>query len=365
LNGIFHGLKSIKNSKMNGIKNDEIFIKRCLQLAAKGRGKVAPNPMVGSVIVFNNEIIGEGYHRIYGGPHAEVNAINSVSNKSLLSNSTIYVSLEPCSHYGKTPPCSQLIIDSKIPKVVIGMQDPFSKVNGAGIKKLRDAGCDVRVGVLEEECVNLNNEFIVFHTQKRPYIILKWAETLDGFIDKERKPGAILEPNWITNEVCRALVHKWRTEIKAIMVGTNTAKMDNPQLNVRSWSGTAPIRIFIDRKLSLSKELNLYDNTIQTLVLNEKRNDVEGNTEYIKMIFKDDFIKDLMKVLYERNISSLFVEGGQELLNTFISNNYWDEARVFMGNKLFKKGVSAPKLSGEIISKEKLRDNYLSVIKRF
>lgn len=340
---------------------DELFMQRCIQLALKGKSGAAPNPMVGSIIVHNDKIIGEGYHQKCGEAHAEVNAIKSVANKELLQESTIYVSLEPCAHHGKTPPCADLIINNKIPNVVIGMQDPFAKVDGAGIKKLRNAGCNVEVGVLEQKCREINSEFITFHTRKRPYIILKWAQTLDGFIDKIREPGDIGEPNWITNEVCRSLVHKWRTEVQSIMVGTNTALIDNPKLNVRSWVGKAPTRIVLDRELKLPKTLNLFDNTQATLVLNEKTHFIEKRTEYIKIQYGESFIRNLMELLYNKGVTSLFVEGGQELLAYFINQNYWDEARVFTGNRNFVKGIAAPKINGTLVSKETLRDNFLAV----
>lgn len=335
---------------------------RCLQLALKGKGRVAPNPMVGSVIVHNNVIIGEGYHKKCGDVHAEVNAINSVIDKSLLSESTIYVSLEPCAHFGKTPPCSDLIISHKIPNVIIGMQDPFSKVNGLGIKRMKDSGCNIKVGSLEDKCLELNKEFITFHTKKRPYIILKWAQTLDGLIDKVRNDDDDQKPNWITNEVCRSLVHKWRTEVQAIMVGTNTAKIDNPKLNIRSWSGNSPLRIVIDRNLKLPKNLNLFDQTLPTLVLNELKNGKDNNTEFYKIKFNNTFIKNLMLLLFERNIISLFIEGGKDFLNSFINENYWDEARIFTGNSYFNKGIKAPIVNGKIISTEKLRDNTLTIV---
>lgn len=349
---------------MNDKKMDEKFMQRCLQLAQKGKGKVAPNPMVGAIIVHNGVIIGEGYHEKFGEAHAEVNAINAVVNKDLLAESTIYVSLEPCSHFGKTPPCADLIIRHKIPRVVVGMQDPFAKVNGMGIMRLQEAGCEVEVGVLEAECWELNKEFVVYHSQKRPYVILKWAETLDGLIDKTRLPGAIQQPNWITNEVCRALVHKWRSEVQAIMVGTNTAKVDNPKLDVRSWAGKTPLRIVIDRNLSLSQSLSLFDKSQATLVLNENLNKKDDNIEYFKIGFGDSFIGSLLAELYERGIASLFIEGGQELLNSFINKNYWDEARVFKGNRYFINGIAAPKISGKILSQETLRDNVLTIIAR-
>jgi diaminohydroxyphosphoribosylaminopyrimidine deaminase/5-amino-6-(5-phosphoribosylamino)uracil reductase len=342
---------------------DEFFMNRCLQLAKKGEGYVDPNPLVGSVIVLNNRVIGEGFHARYGEAHAEVNAINSVSDKSLLKSATIYVSLEPCSHHGKTPPCADLIIHHKIPKVVIGMQDPFLKVNGSGISRLQQAGCEVKTGVLEKECYQLNKAFITFHTKKRPYLILKWAQTLDGFIDKTREPGSLNESNWITDEVCRSLVHKWRSEIPAIMVGKNTASLDNPRLDTRFWGGRNPVRIVTDQGLDLPKHLHLFDQSQKTIVLNALKNDKEDNLEYLKIDFGKGFLNSLMELLYQKEINSLLVEGGQQLLQSFINQNYWDEARIFTGNKYFTQGVSAPKITGYNVGLELIGNSQLSIIK--
>ncbi len=342
---------------------DEFYMHRCLQLARKGEGYVDPNPMVGSVIVLNNRIIGEGFHTKYGEAHAEVNAINSVTDKSLLKSATLYVSLEPCSHHGKTPPCADLIIHYKIPKVVIGMQDPFLKVNGSGIKRLQLSGCDVKTGILEKECHQLNKAFITFHTKKRPYIVLKWAQTLDGFIDKIREPGAINESNWITDEVCRSLVHKWRSEIPAIMVGKNTAYLDNPKLDTRFWGGRNPIRIVTDKELVLPKNLLLFDHSQETIVLNAIKNHKEENLEYIKIDFGNEFLNNLMTLLYEREINSLLVEGGQQLLQSFINQNYWDEARIFTGNKNFTQGVAAPRINGHKVGLEFIGNSQISIFR--
>ncbi len=321
------------------------FMKRCIELAKLGAGKVAPNPMVGAVIVHNNVIIGEGYHECFGGAHAEVNAINQVKDKSLLKTATIYVSLEPCAHQGKTPPCADLIVKHEIPNVVIGMQDPFSEVNGAGIKILKNAGSKVTIGILEKQCLELNKEFITYHTKKRPYIILKWAETADGFIDKERKENEPQQPNWITNETCRALVHKWRSETKAILVGTNTALTDNPKLDVRTWSGNSPLRIVLDRQLRLPENLHLFNTKQPTLVINEKKSESNNTLEYIRLDFNDILITNLLHLLYKKGVSSIIIEGGQKVLSSFIEQNYWDEARIFVGNLFFKKGIKAPTIS--------------------
>ncbi len=320
---------------------------RCIELAKIGLGKVAPNPMVGAVITHNNHIIGEGYHEYYGGPHAEVNAINNVKNKALLKDSTIYVSLEPCAHHGKTPPCADLIVKHQIPNVVIGMQDPFAKVNGAGIKRIEEAGSKVTIGILEKECKELNKEFLTYHIEKRPYIILKWAQTSDGFIDKERLKNEAQQPNWITDETCRALVHKWRSETKAILVGTNTALIDNPKLNVRTWCGESPLRIVLDRKLRLPQSLHLFDGKQPTIVINEQKSQVLDKVEYIKLDFNDSLIPKLLKILHTREISSIIIEGGLKALTSFIDQNLWDEARVFIGNKTFKSGIKAPKINKE------------------
>lgn len=346
---------------MQVYNNHQNFMHRCLQLAKKGLGHVAPNPMVGAVIVHNGKIIGEGYHKCFGQPHAEVNAINSVNNKQLLASSTIYVSLEPCSHYGKTPPCADLIIYHKIPNVVIGTIDSFAKVNGEGIKRLRDAGINVTVGVLEQQCRELITEFTVFNTQKRPYIILKWAQTADGFIDKIRLHSQPAKPNWITDNACRSLVHKWRTQVKAIMVGTNTALYDNPKLNVRNWVGPQPVRVVTDKNLRLPPWLNLFDSSQPTIVLNSIKNEQNNNIEYIKINF-DNFFDELFKVLYSRGLSSLFVEGGAQLLNSFINNGFYNEVRVFTSEIKFFDGVKAPQLNMCSAKTQQFGNSFLQIL---
>ncbi len=316
-------------------------MQRCLDLAKLGIGKVAPNPMVGAVIVYNGKIIGEGYHRKYGEAHAEVNAINSVKNRELLKESTIYVNLEPCAHFGKTPPCADLIARMKIPRVVIGCVDTFAKVAGKGIEKLQKANCDVTVGVLEKESQDLNRRFFTFHSKKRPYIILKWAETIDGFIDIERTKGEDAQPYWITNLTSKKLVHKWRTEEDAFMIGTDTAINDNPQLTVREWVGRNPARIVIDRSLRLQHSLNLFNHDAKTIVFNSKKNACVDNIEFVKINFIDS-LSEMLDYLYQSDIQSVVVEGGRILLNSFIENNLWDEAKVFIGYNKFFKGVEAP-----------------------
>lgn len=320
---------------------EEKYITRCIQLAKNGLTRVSPNPMVGAVIVHNGEIIGEGYHARCGCAHAEVNAINSVKDESLLKGSAIYVSLEPCSHYGKTPPCSDLIIQKGIPKVVIGCMDPFSKVAGRGIQKLRDAGVEVKIGILENECKDLIKRFITFNTQHRPYIILKWAESADGFIDTNRTNG---KPVVLSNALTNMLVHKLRSEVDGIMVGTNTALLDNPSLNTRNWYGKNPTRIVIDRELKLPETLHLFDKSIRTVVFTEKGKESHSTTEYIKLDFETDIIPLICNALYERNVQSLLVEGGSFLLQSFINKGIWDEIRIEKTKVLLKDGVKTPEI---------------------
>lgn len=337
---------------------DQQYMLRCLELARKGLGTVAPNPMVGCLVVYQDKIIGEGYHMQYGKAHAEVNAVASVKDQSLLPFSTLYVNLEPCCHFGKTPPCTQLIIQKGIKHVVIGSVDPFAEVAGKGIASLKRHGVEVKVNVLKEQSRQLNKRFFTFHEKKRPFIILKWAQTADGFIDAERHPNSGIRPTWITSQKLRMLVHKWRTEEQAILVGTNTAINDNPQLNVRDWHGNSPLRMVIDRKLELSHELNIFDNSIPTLVFNEKMSKKQSNTEWVILPQGSSYnLASMLHTLYSRGIQSVFVEGGQKLLQSFIDQDLWDEARVFGGPQFFGKGTKAPaikpsNLSQIIIGKE-------------
>jgi diaminohydroxyphosphoribosylaminopyrimidine deaminase / 5-amino-6-(5-phosphoribosylamino)uracil reductase len=324
----------------------ETFMKRCFELALEGLGSVAPNPMVGSVIVYNNQIIGEGYHRKYGQPHAEVNAIESVTDKSLLKQSTLYVNLEPCSHYGKTPPCSDLIIKMGIPRVVISTIDPNPQIMGKGVEKLRNAGIEVVTEILSAEGEKLNKRFFTSLRKLRPYVILKWAQTKDGFIDIIRDPSMPQEPTWITNQFARMLVHKWRAEEQSILVGTNTALFDNPKLNIRNWVGNDPLRIVIDRTLRLPSNLHLFDNSIQTLVFTEKsiKNPDRQNIIYHPIVFDNHLLKNILEELNHRAIQSVFIEGGSKLIQSFISAGLWDEARVFTGDGYFTNGISAPQI---------------------
>jgi len=324
------------------IPEDIKYMQRCIELALNGALYVSPNPMVGCVIVENGKIIGEGFHQKYGDPHAEVNAINTVKNPELLKKSTLYVNLEPCAHHGKTPPCTDLIIQKKIPRVVIGNMDPNKQVAGKGIEKLKKSGCEIYSGIMETECYNLNKIFFTYHLKKRPYIILKWAESADGFIDKIRDKEDPVGPNWITNEKCRQLVHKWRAECQAIMVGANTVKKDNPQLNVRSWPGNDPIRVIIDKNLDIPESSVIYNKKQPTLVFTYNKATKEKNLEFVKIEDKKDIIGSILKEFYKRQIISLFVEGGTKLLQELINKGFWDEARVFKGNINFKKGIEAP-----------------------
>lgn len=316
-------------------------MKRCLELAEKGLSDVAPNPMVGCVIVHNNTIIGEGYHQKYGEAHAEVNAINAVANKSLLQESTLYVNLEPCAHYGKTPPCANLIVEHRIPKVMIGCIDSYSEVSGKGIEKLKGAGIAVTVGVEEEASLILNKRFFTFHNKKRPYIILKWAQTKDGFIDIDRTDNDKSD-NWITSSQSKKLVHQWRSQESGILIGTNTALNDNPQLTVRETDGVNPLRIILDLNLRLPHALNIFDNSTPTIIINYNKSAIDSNTEWIQVDQSSNLIDQILEILYNKNIMSVIVEGGNQLLSSFIEANCWDEARVFVGDKFFNKGLKAP-----------------------
>ncbi|MCH4824182.1 bifunctional diaminohydroxyphosphoribosylaminopyrimidine deaminase/5-amino-6-(5-phosphoribosylamino)uracil reductase RibD [Gramella lutea] len=341
----------------------EKYIKRCIELAQNGLGNTYPNPMVGSVIVHNDLIIGEGWHRKAGDAHAEVNAINSVKDKELLKNATIYVSLEPCSHFGKTPPCSNLIIEKGIKKVVIGTMDPFAKVAGRGIKKLMDAGCQVNVGVLENECLELNKRFFTFHKKKRPYIILKWAQTEDGFIAPESKDDN--RPVWITNKYSGQLVHKWRSEESSILVGTNTALKDNPSLNVRKWTGNDPVRILIDKDLKTPGDFSILRGEQKTIVLCEKipERPGENNLIYESIEFSNNISEQICRILYKHELQSVIIEGGRMTLQQFIDSGVWDEARVFTGKSEFKSGVKVPDISGKLFSETKISGDSLKIYK--
>lgn len=332
------------------MKIHEKYLKRCLELAKFGLPAAMPNPSVGAVIVYKEQIIGEGFTAAYGGSHAEVNAIKNVKDKSLLKDATLYVSLEPCSHFGKTPPCCDLILKHDIPTIVIGTVDPHSVVAGNGIKKLQDAGKKVLVGVLEKECIDLNRRFFTFHQKKRPYIILKWAESQDGYI----APTSKLEqkPIWITNEYSRQLVHKWRTEEQAILIGTQTAIDDNPRLNARDWCGKNPIKIVLDQKNRIPKENYIFDKQSETLLITADTID-----------FNKKVGEQIAALLFENNIQSVIIEGGSRTLQTFLDEDLWDEARIFKGPIVFRTGVKAPHYSGTLISKSNIQNDELLIFK--
>jgi diaminohydroxyphosphoribosylaminopyrimidine deaminase/5-amino-6-(5-phosphoribosylamino)uracil reductase len=343
------------------VKIIEKYMMRCIELANNGLGITYPNPLVGSVIVYNDTIIGEGWHRKAGMPHAEVNAIQSVSDPSLLKDATIYVSLEPCSHFGKTPPCADLIIENGIENVVIGSLDPNPKVAGKGIKKLKDAGCNVVEGVLKSDCDDINKRFFNYHIHKKPYIILKWAQTQDGFIAPEKRKNN--NPVWITNKHSRQLVHKWRAEEQAILVGTQTVLDDNPSLTTRDWQGKSPIRIVLDRSIKIPTESSVLDGSVQTIIITEKQTKNLENISFEAINFSKDISSQICDLLYRYKIQSVIIEGGANTLQTFIDANLWDEARVFTGNSVFKKGTKAPILIGKTNSEEKIMEDVLRIYK--
>lgn len=318
---------------------DQRFMRRALELAENGRGNVSPNPMVGCVIVNDDKIIGEGFHQIFGGSHAEVNAIKSVKNQELLKNSTAYVTLEPCAHWGKTPPCANLLVEKQVKKVVIAAVDSNPLVGGKGIEILRKAGIEIEIGPLEKEARWQNRRFFTQIEQQRPHIILKWAQTEDGFLGRKDYSS-----KWITGPQSRQLVHKWRAEEDAILVGKNTARYDNPSLTVRDWVGKNPVRIVLDSNLELSENLNLFDQSTPTICFNSKKSETKENLDFVKL--SPDFsISEILKELQNRKIQSLIVEGGSKVLSLFIDAGIWDEARVFTGKEKFEAGIPAPSLN--------------------
>jgi len=332
------------------MNSDEIYMQRSLELARKGKASVAPNPMVGAVLVYDDRIIGEGYHQEFGGPHAEVNCINSISSADaeLITASTLYVSLEPCNHFGKTPPCTDLIIGKKIPRVIIGCKDSFEKVNGSGIQKLREAGVEVTEDVLKEDCLEINKRFFTYHSRQRPYIILKWAESANGQIGIKGKGRTK-----ISGEATDKIVHKWRSEEGAILVGTNTALLDDPRLDTRLWPGRNPLRIVLDRRLTLPGSLHLFDQSIPTLVINTVKFDEKENCSLYKTSENDNLLGVLLHVIYQRKITSLIVEGGAETIQSFINQGLWDEARIITNPLLnLDNGVKAPVINNAELSYE-------------
>jgi len=323
--------------------SDDKFMQRGIELAFLGQGKAAPNPMVGAVIVYQGKIIGEGYHEQFGEAHAEVNAVNSVKDKSILSESTIYVTLEPCSHYGKTPPCADLIVKHKFKRAVIGCQDTFSEVQGKGIDRLREAGVDVEVGCLENECRELNKHFFTFHEQKRPFVFLKWAQTTNGKLDKGISDQTI---TWISSPESKTLVHKWRNAHQAILVGRKTIENDNPSLTVRSISGTNPMRIVLDTELKLPLTHSVFNKESKTIVFNLKKSAVIQEVEFIQL--EEMTPKFILKALSDLNIISVLIEGGAKTLQSFIDADLWDEAAILTGTTTFKSGTDAPQLTSQV-----------------
>ncbi len=341
---------------------DESYIHRCLELAKLGRGYVAPNPLVGAVLVQDGTIIGEGYHQQFGKAHAEVNCIKSVeeNNNKLLSQSTLYVSLEPCAHFGKTPPCTDMIIQHKIPRVVIGCRDAFEEVNGKGIEKLKQAGIEVTVGILENESKELNKRFFIFHQKHRPYIILKWAQTADKKMASFSKERLL-----ITNEHSNRLVHQWRSEESAILIGTNTALLDNPSLNNRLAKGDDPVRMILDKHFRLPSTLKIFDNSQRTIIFNCIKQKESNNTTFYRIEDDENIIQKIMDACYQLNIQSVLVEGGAKLLQSFIDADIWDEVRTLTNESLFvKEGLSAPKLVNAIqVSEEKYNNDLIQYFK--
>jgi diaminohydroxyphosphoribosylaminopyrimidine deaminase/5-amino-6-(5-phosphoribosylamino)uracil reductase len=337
------------------------FMRRCLELASKAEGFTYPNPMVGSVIVYDGKILGEGYHLRAGELHAEVNAINSVSDKTKLKDSTLYVNLEPCSHFGKTPPCADFIISNGIPRIVIGTIDTSGKVSGKGVRKLRNAGCEVITGIIEEECRRLNRRFFTFHEKNRPYITLKWAQSADGYLDKLRTDNHKAEPTWITGNPERILVHKWRASEETILVGAGTVRADNPRLNVREWKGADPLRIILSSTGAVNDASYLYNTNGKVILFTHNSDaDIPGG---VKVVLEKNIPSSIQiaRYLYASGIQSLFIEGGAEVLHHFISTGLWDEARIFTGKEYFNDGVKAPLIKGILFSKTRFSGSSLEI----
>ncbi|GAA5039585.1 riboflavin biosynthesis protein RibD [Marivirga lumbricoides] len=337
-------------------QEDEHFMARALQLATYGRSTVSPNPMVGCVIVLEGKIIGEGWHQKAGEPHAEVLAVQSVMDKALLKLATVYVTLEPCAHFGKTPPCADLLVNHKVKRVVVGSTDPNPLVAGKGIAKLKAANIDVSVGVLEKACLALNKVFFTSISKSRPFIVLKWAQTADGYIARKN-----FDAKWISSVLSRQLVHKWRSELDVILVGKNTVMYDNPQLNTREWSGRHPVRLVIDHYLQLSESLKVFDQSVPTLIFNLKKEDEKQNLKWIKLE-EEGFINQLIDFIHRLKIQSVLIEGGGNTLKQFIDSGLWDEARVFTCKSFFEEGVEAPELKEEaLVSHEIIEGDLLQV----
>jgi diaminohydroxyphosphoribosylaminopyrimidine deaminase/5-amino-6-(5-phosphoribosylamino)uracil reductase len=333
-----------------------MFMHRAIELARNGAGLVSPNPMVGCVITKNDRIIGEGWHRKFGGKHAEVNAIESVKDQSSLANAEMYVTLEPCTHYGKTPPCADLIIEKKIQKIFISVTDPNPVVKGKGISRLKNSGIEVNTGLAISEASELNKRYITALVKNRPYIILKWAQTRDGFIAREN-----YDSKWVSNELSRQMVHQWRTEEDAVLAGFNTIKTDNPKLNVRDWTGRNPVRVVIDKKAELGPGLNVFDKSQKTLIYNIVKDQCESNLEYIK-VPEANFINEILSNLVKAGIHSLIVEGGGSTHGEFIDSDLWDESRIFVSDVLFNKGIRAAQLKNQVLlNKTKIKNDSLYI----
>lgn len=332
-----------KDTVLSILEKDEYYISRCIQLAKQGTFAAMPNPSVGAVLVYKDKIIGEGFTSAYGGAHAEVNAIASVRNPELLKESTLYVSLEPCSHFGKTPPCCDLVIAKQIPRVVVGTIDPFAKVCGMGIQKMKQAGIDVVVGVLEKECQQSNSRFFTFHQQKRPYIILKWAESQDGFMAPLHKEEQ--KPFWLSNAYAKQLVHQWRSQEMAFLVGTKTVLEDNPSLTTRNWFGKNPIRLYLDRNGSIPTSFAIHNQEAQTLCITANKEAISTDqVTYYYADFDQDLVHQICAILYNLQIMSVVIEGGTQTIQHFIQAGLWDEARIFISDSMLKEGIKAPTL---------------------
>jgi diaminohydroxyphosphoribosylaminopyrimidine deaminase/5-amino-6-(5-phosphoribosylamino)uracil reductase len=338
--------------------NHQIFMQRAIDIALIAKGNTSPNPIVGAVLVYKNEIIAEGFHAFAGGPHAEVNCLRDfdIQKYEEPNDLFLYVTLEPCTHYGKTPPCCDLILESGLTNIIVGQVDPNPKVAGNSIKKLEAAGRNVVVGVLGEECKALNPAFITNHNHQRPYVILKWAETKDGFLAREN-----FDSKWISNEVSRKYVHKLRADLDGILVGKNTAKSDNPSLNVRDWKGNSPIRVVLDPRLELDQTLNLFDGSIKTIIVNGQIDKVEGLTEWVQFDFEKFNIESLLTILFDRGICSILIEGGSHTLNQFLTANVWDKAYVFQSDIEFGKGITAPMIKHRISETLQLMNDCLNI----
>ncbi len=346
------------------MKSHEFYIRRCFELAQKGLGHVQPNPMVGAVLVYDNEIVAEGFHEEYGKAHAEVNAINFLLKNNqgaseILKESTLYVNLEPCAHTGKTPPCTDLIIKHKIPKVVISNIDPFGSVNGKGVDRLRKAGVDVTIDVLKDEGYEINKRFFTYHTLQRPYVILKWAESRDRYISIAEN-----KRTQISGKDAQVMNHRWRSEEQAILVGTKTVQVDNPILTVREWTGKNPIRVIIDKELKLSKEFNIFNSDSKTIVFNNYKTERIANVQYVQIDFYGLVPQFILYQLYLMEVQSLIIEGGAYTINEFMQYGLWDEARIFRSKMELTKGIPAPKLEGKLFQKQDFGDDELLIYHR-